>query len=118
MLRAFLRSKVHRAAVTRVDVGYEGSLSLDEDVMAAAGLWPYERIEVWNVTNGKRFTTYLIRGEKGARQVGVFGAAAHKVAVGDIIIIAAYGYVDEAEMERFRPRIVLMGEGNTIAEVK
>jgi len=118
MLRAFLRSKVHRAAVTRVDVGYEGSLSLDEDVMAAAGLRPYERIEVWNVTNGKRFTTYLIRGEKGARQVGVFGAAAHKVAVGDIIIIAAYGYVGEAEMESFSPRIVLMGEGNTIAEVK
>ena len=118
MLRAFLRAKIHRATVTRVDVGYEGSLSLDEDLLAAAGLQPYERIEVWNVTNGKRFTTYLIRGEKGARQVGVFGAAAHKVAVGDLVIIAAYGYMDEAEMEHFTPTIVLLGEGNRVTEIK
>jgi aspartate 1-decarboxylase len=118
MLRAFLRSKIHRAAVTHVDIGYEGSLSLDDDLLAAAGLRPYERIEVWDVTNGKRFTTYLISGEKGARQVGVYGAAAHKVSVGDVIIIAAYGYMDEIEMEHFTPRIVLMGEGNRIAEVK
>jgi aspartate 1-decarboxylase len=118
MLRAFLRCKVHRATVTHVDVGYEGSLSLDEDVMTAAGLWPFERIEVWNVTSGKRFTTYAIRGEKGARQVGVFGAAAHKVSVGDIVIIAAYGYMDESEMELFTPKIVLVGEGNRIVEVK
>jgi len=118
MLRAFLRTKIHRATVTRVDIGYEGSLSLDEDIMTAAGLWPYERIEVWNVTNGKRFTTYLIRGERGSRAVGVFGAAGHKVSVGDIIIIAAYGYMDENEIELFTPSIVLMGEGNRIAEVK
>jgi aspartate 1-decarboxylase len=118
MLRAFLRSKVHRAIVTHVDIGYEGSLSLDEDIMTAAGLWPHERIEVWNVTNGKRFSTYTIRGEKGSRQVGIYGAAGHKVAVGDIIIIAAYAYMDESEMELFTPRIVLMDEGNRIAEVK
>ena len=118
MLRAFLRAKIHRATVTHVDIGYEGSLSLDEDLLEAAGLRPYERIEVWNVTNGKRFTTYLIRGERGSRAVGVFGAAGHKVSVGDIIIIAAYGYMDEAEMERFAPTVVLMGEGNRIAEVK
>jgi aspartate 1-decarboxylase len=118
MLRAFLRSKIHRATVTRVDIGYEGSLSLDQDVMAAAGLWPYERVEVWNVTNGKRFSTYVIRGEKGSRQVGVFGAAGHKASVGDVIIVAAYGYMDEGEMELFTPRVVLMAEGNRIAEVK
>ena len=118
MLRAFLRAKIHRATVTRVDIGYEGSLSLDEDILTAAGLWPYERIEVWNVTNGKRFTTYAIRGEKGSGQVEVYGAAGHKVSVGDIIIIAAYGYMDESEMELFTPRIVLMDEGNRIAEVK
>lgn len=118
MLRAFLRSKIHRAIVTRVDIGYEGSLSLDEDMMTAADLRPHERIEVWNVTNGKRFSTYVIRGEKGCRQVGVFGAAGHKVAVGDTIIIAAYGYMDESEMELFTPKIVLMDEGNRIGEVK
>ncbi len=118
MLRAFLRTKIHRATVTRVDIGYEGSLSLDEDILDAAGLRPYERIEVWNVTNGKRFTTYAIRGEKGSGRVEVYGAAGHKVSVGDVIIIAAYGYMDESEMELFTPRIVLMGEGNTIVEVK
>jgi len=118
MLRAFLRSKVHRATVTGVDIGYEGSLSLDEDIMEAAGLWPYERIEVWNVTNGKRFSTYAIRGEKGSGRVEVYGAAGHKTAVGDIIIIAAYAYMDESEMELFTPKVVLMGEGNRIHEVK
>ncbi len=118
MLRAFLRSKIHRATVTRVDIGYEGSLSLDEDLLDAAGLRPFERIEVWNVTNGKRFTTYLLRGERGSRQVGVYGAAGHKVSVGDIVIIAAYGYLDEAEMEGFTPRIVLCGEGNRVLEAR
>ena len=118
MLRAFLRSKIHRATVTHVDIDYEGSLSLDEDLIEAAGLWPFERIEVWNVTNGKRFSTYVIRGEKGSRQVGVFGAAGHKVSVGDIIIIAAYGYMDESEMDLFTPKVVLMGEGNRIAAIK
>ncbi len=118
MLRAFLRAKIHRATVTRVDIGYEGSLSLDEDILAAAGLRPYERIEVWNVTNGKRFSTYAIRGEKGSGRVEVYGAAGHQVSVGDVIIIAAYGYMDESEMDLFTPKIVLMGEGNRIAGTK
>jgi aspartate 1-decarboxylase len=118
MLRAFLRSKIHRATVTHIDIEYEGSLSLDEDLIAAAGLQPFERVEVWNVTNGKRFSTYVLRGEKGSRQVCVYGAAGHKASAGDIIIIAAYGYMDESEMERFAPKVVLMGEGNRIAGVK
>jgi aspartate 1-decarboxylase len=115
MLRAFLRSKIHRATVTHVDIDYEGSLSIDEDLMVAADLWPLERIEVWNVTNGKRFSTYVLKGGKGSREIKVFGAAGHKAAVGDIIIIAAYGYMDSAEMEHFTPKIVLLGEGNRIA---
>jgi len=115
MLRAFLRSKIHRATVTHVDIDYEGSLSIDEDLMVAADLWPLERIEVWNVTNGKRFSTYVLKGVKGSREIKVFGAAGHKAAVGDIIIIAAYGYMDSAEMEHFTPKIVLLGEGNRIA---
>jgi aspartate 1-decarboxylase len=116
MLRAFLRSKIHRATVTHVDIDYEGSLAIDEDLMAAAGLWPLERIEVWNVTNGKRFTTYVLRGEKGSREIKVFGAAGHKASVGDIVIIAAYGYMDDAEMEHFTPKIVRLGEGNRVLE--
>jgi len=118
MLRAFLRSKIHRATVTHVDVDYEGSLSLDEDLMTAAGLWPFERIDVWNVSNGERFSTYVIRGDKGSRQVGVYGAAARKVKVGDIIIIAAYAYLEDDEVEFFTPKIVLMEEGNRIAGIK
>jgi len=118
MLRAFLRSKIHRATVTHVDIEYEGSLSLDEDLMKAAGLAPFERIDVWNVSNGERFSTYIIRGEKGSRQVGVYGAAGRKVKVGDIIIVAAYAYLEGGEVEFFTPKIVLMDEGNRIAEVK
>ena len=118
MLRAFLRSKIHRATVTHVDVEYEGSLSLDEDLMTAAGLWPFERIDVWNVSNGERFSTYIIRGEKGSRQVGVYGAAGRRVQVGDTIIIAAYANLEDSEVEFFTPRIVLMEEGNRIAEIK
>lgn len=116
MLRAFLRSKIHRATVTHVDIHYEGSLAIDEDLMTAAGLWPFERIEVWNVTNGKRFTTYVLKGAKGSREIKVFGAAGHKASVGDIVIIAAYGYMDDAEMEHFTPRIVLLGPGNRVLE--
>jgi aspartate 1-decarboxylase len=118
MIRAFLRSKIHRATVTHVDVDYEGSLSLDEDLMTAAGLWPYERVDVWNVSNGERFSTYIIRGEKGSRQVKVFGAAGRKVEVGDTIIVAAYAYLEDGEVEFFAPKIVLLGERNRIAEVK
>lgn len=118
MLRAFLRSKIHRAVVTHVDIDYEGSLAIDEDIMDAAGLRPLERIEVWNVTNGKRFSTYVLKGERGSREVKVFGAAGHKASVGDVIIIAAYGYMEETEIERFTPRIVLMGEGNRVVDIK
>lgn len=118
MLRAFLRSKIHRATVTHVDIEYEGSLSLDEDLMRAAGLAPFERIDVWNVSNGERFSTYIIHGEKGSREVGVYGAAARRAKVGDIIIIAAYGYLEDNEIESFAPKIVLMAEGNRIGRVK
>jgi aspartate 1-decarboxylase len=118
MIRAFLRSKIHRATVTHVDVEYEGSLSLDEDLMTAAGLWPFERVDVWNVANGDRFSTYTVRGEKGSREVKVFGAAGRKVRVGDTIIIAAYAYLEDGEVEFFTPKILLMEEGNRIAAIK
>ena len=118
MIRAFLRSKIHRATVTKIDVDYEGSLSLDEDLMTAAGLWPFERVDVYNVSNGERFSTYVIRGEKGSREVGVYGAAGRKVRVGETVIIAAYAYLEENEVEFFTPKIVLMGEDNRIAGTK
>jgi aspartate 1-decarboxylase len=118
MIRAFLRSKIHRATVTHVDVEYEGSLSLDENLMKAAGLAPYERIDVWNVSNGERFSTYIIQGKKGSRQVGVYGAAGRKVRVGDTIIIAAYAHLEDSEVEFFTPKIVVLEAGNRIKEVR
>ncbi|MGD1009465.1 MAG: aspartate 1-decarboxylase [Candidatus Aminicenantales bacterium] len=118
MIRTFLRSKIHRATVTRVDVDYEGSLSLDEDLMKAAGLSPYERVEVYNVTNGERFSTYLIRGEKGSREVGVYGAAGRRAGVGDKIIIASYAALAEDEIGFFTPKIVVLDDGNRIKELR
>jgi aspartate 1-decarboxylase len=118
MIRAFLRSKIHRAMVTHVDIDYEGSLSLAGSLMKAAGLSPYERVEVWNVTNGERFSTYVIPADEGSREVGVLGAAGHKVKIGDRIIIASYAYLEDSEVEFFTPKIVLMGEGNRIAGTK
>jgi len=118
MIRAFLRSKIHRATVTKVDIDYEGSLSLDEDLLTAAGLAPFERVDVWNVSNGERFSTYAIRAEKGSREVGVFGAAGRKVTPGDVVIIAAYAYLEDNEVELFRPKIVFMEKGNRIAATR
>ncbi len=118
MKRTFLRAKIHRAEVTRVEVDYVGSLSLDEDLMNSAGLLPFERVDVYNVTTGKRFSTYVIKAEKGSGEVGVFGAAGHKARPGDKIIVAAFALLDEAEFEFFTPRIVLVGEGNRIEEIR
>jgi len=118
MIRTFLRTKIHRATVTRIDIDYEGSLSLDDDLMEAAGLAPFERVEVYNVSNGERFSTYLIRGEKGSREVGVFGAAGHKVRLGDKIIIASYAYLDEAEIGLFKPKVIVLDETNRIKDIR
>jgi len=118
MIRAFLRSKIHRATVTLVDIEYEGSLSLDENLMKAAGLAPFERVEVYNVTNGERFSTYVVRGEPGSGGVGVLGAAGHKVQVGDKIIIASYVYLEDDEVGYFVPKIVILEDGNKIREIQ
>ncbi len=118
MIRTFLRAKIHRATVTRVDVDYEGSLALDGELMEAAGLSPYERVEVYNVTNGERFSTYVIPGNDGPREVGVLGAAGHRAKVGDRIIIASYAYLEGGEVGSFVPRVVLMDEANRIAAIR
>lgn len=118
MKREVLIGKVHRAVVTAADLDYEGSLGLDEDLMKAAGLYPYEKIDVYNVTSGERFSTYLITAEKGSGTVAIFGAAAHKAKKGDKIIIAAYGFLEEFELEFHKPKAVLVDEKNRIKEVR
>ena len=113
-----LRAKIHGASVTQTDLTYEGSLTLDSKLMQEAGLSPYEQIQVYNITNGERFTTYLIKGEEDSGVVGVNGAAAHKAEAGDKLIIAAYSPMEDEEIEFFIPRIVLVDENNRIKKVK
>jgi aspartate 1-decarboxylase len=110
----YLKSKIHRAKVTHSDIHYEGSLGIDENLMKAAGMREYERVEVYNVTNGERLATYLIKEEAGSGQVGVYGAAAHKAKEGDIIIITSYCYLEENEVDFHLPKIVFLDENNRI----
>ncbi|MBC7363549.1 MAG: aspartate 1-decarboxylase [Candidatus Aminicenantes bacterium] len=118
MIVSFLKSKIHRAKVTYSEVDYEGSLGLDEELMNAAGMREFERVEVYNVTNGERFSTYLIKEKPGSGRVGVYGAAAHKAREGDIIIITSYCSLTEDQAEFHRPHIVLLDENNRIKMVK
>lgn len=118
MKKMFLAAKIHRATVTRVDIGYEGSISLDDDLIKAAGLKPYERVDVYNISNGERFSTYVVRAAAGSGEVGIFGAAGHKAHVGDLVIIASYGELEDEEYEFFTPRILLVDGKNRVKEVR
>jgi aspartate 1-decarboxylase len=113
-----LKSKIHHAQVSETNIDYEGSLSLDEDLMAAADMLPYEKVHVYNVSNGERFSTYLIKEEKGSRKVGVFGAAAHRARVGHKLIVVSYVLLEDEETDFFMPKVLILGPGNTIAEIK
>ncbi len=114
MQRTFLYAKLHRVRVTQVEIDYEGSVAIDALLLEAAGIREYERIDVYNVRNGERFSTYAIRGEPGSGMISVNGAAAHKAAIGDIVIICAFGILDEREMKDFRPRLIYVDETNHI----
>ena len=118
MKRCFLRAKIHRATVTAADLDYVGSITLDGDLMDAAGLDHLEQVEVYDVTRGTRLVTYALRGEPGAGEVQINGAAAHLVRPGDLVIVAVYAWLDPEEIPGHRARIVLVGEGNRIAEVR
>lgn len=116
MRRKFLRVKIHQAVVTGKNLYYEGSLSLDREIMERAGLLPNEAVWIFNLNNGERFETYLIEGEKG--EVILNGASARLGEVGDRLIIVAYAYVDEKELSNFQPRLVFLNERNEIIEIK
>ena len=118
MNRQMLRAKIHRIAVTECDVEYEGSLTLDPEIMQAAGMVPYERIDIYDVDNANRFSTYLIEGEKGSGDCCVNGAAARLVSHGDKLILASYCTLDDDQLEGHAPIVVLIGEGNEIKTVK
>ncbi|WPM32545.1 aspartate 1-decarboxylase [Hydrogenobacter sp. T-2] len=118
MKRFMLKSKIHRARITGAELHYEGSLSLDLALMESADLLPFEKIEVYNVSNGARFSTYVIPAPRYSGEVRLNGAAARLGAVGDIVIIASYGLFDKEELEGFRPYLVYVDENNQIREVR
>ncbi|MEY1663031.1 aspartate 1-decarboxylase [Isoalcanivorax beigongshangi] len=109
-----LKAKLHQARVTHAELEYEGSCAIDGDLLDLAGILEYEQIQIYNVDNGERFTTYAIRGEEGSKIISVNGAAAHKAAPGDRLIICAYANYSAAELINFQPRLVYCGEGNTV----
>jgi len=110
-----LKSKIHRATVTDANLDYVGSLSLDEDLIKAANLHVYEKIQVLNITNGNRLETYIIKAPSGSGEVCVNGAAAHLVGAGDLIIIASYCQLNSSEVDLFKPTIVLLDKNNKIS---
>jgi len=116
MQRTMLKSKLHRVHVTHSELGYEGSCAIDETLLEAANIREYEQIHIYNVTNGERFTTYAILGERDSGIISVNGAAAHKAAPADILIIATYGQYTEAELEQLKPQLVYVNEQNQIKD--
>lgn len=110
-----LKSKLHRATVTQADLHYEGSITIDSELLEKAGILPYEQVDVLNITNGQRFTTYTITAPKGSKKICVNGAAARLVQKGDLIIICSYAHFDTREAAAsYKPTIILLDENNTI----
>ena len=116
MILTLLKGKIHRATVTLADVEYEGSISIDADLLRAADIVPYEAVDVWDCTNGARLRTYAIEAEAGSGEVCVNGAAAHLVKPGDVVIVAAFAQLDEAEARRHEARRVFVDARNRIRE--
>ena len=118
MNKTLLKSKLHRISVTQVELNYEGSCAVDKDFLEAAGMQEYERVDVYNVTNGERFSTYLIFAESGSKTLSVNGAAAHKVSIDDVVIICTYGSYDKNEARSHHPTLVYFDKENNIIDIK
>jgi len=107
-----LKSKIHRATVTDANLEYEGSITIDRDLLKSADIWPHERVEVYNIDNGARFATYAIEGESGSGVICINGAAAHLARPGHKVIIASYVTLEEREIQGYQPRVVLVDGKN------
>lgn len=114
MQTTLLKGKLHMACVTQAELWYDGSCAIDSDLVELAGFREFEQIDIYNVSNGERFTTYVILAEAGSGTISLNGAAARKVQVSDRIIIAAYGQFDEAELDTFKPKLVYLNEDNAV----
>lgn len=118
MQRIMLKSKIHRARVTDANLDYEGSITIDELLMEDAGIIPYEAVHIYNISNGERFETYAIKGEANSGTICLNGAAAHKVSVGDLIIIANYANYEEEEARNHKPKLIFVDLNNRRIEKK
>jgi aspartate 1-decarboxylase len=117
-MRTMLKSKIHRARVTGVNINYEGSIAIDKRLMEEADILPYEQVQVLNINNGARFETYAIEAEPNSGEIGVQGPAARLAAVEDIIVIISYRQVEEEEAHNLAPKLVYVDEKNAITETK
>lgn len=115
-VRKMLRGKIHRATVTDANLNYEGSITIDKTLMEAMDLIEFESVHVWDVNNGERFETYVLEGERDSGVICVNGAAARKVAPGDLIIIGAFTWLDEESARRHQPKIVMVDERNRVKQ--
>lgn len=113
-----LKAKLHQAAVTHSELQYDGSCAIDGNLLDKAGIHEYEQIDIYNITNGERFTTYAIRAEVNSKIISVNGAAAHKANPGDRLIICSYGRINENEISKFKPTLVYLDEDNNINRIK
>ncbi len=109
-----LKAKIHRATVTECDMHYEGSISIDRDILDEAGILPFEQVDIYNITNGERLTTYAIVADRGSKMFGLNGAAARKAALGDKIIICSYCTMPPEQAETYNPKVVLMDDDNNM----
>ena len=118
MNRIMLRAKIHRATVTQCDLNYEGSCGIDEELLEAADIREFEKIELYNVNNGERFSTYAIKGKRGSGEISLNGAAARLAHLGDLLIICTYAPMTEADIESYKQKIVFVDEKNRITGLK
>lgn len=117
MQRKMLMGKIHRATVTEANLAYQGSISIDADLLDAAGILEFEQVEVWNITNGNRFSTYAMEAPRGSGTVCINGAAAHKARPGDLVIVANFAWMHETEAHYHKPKIVLVdGENKPVGQ--
>ena len=118
MFRTLLKSKIHRVAVTQCELHYEGSCTIDEDLLDAANLVANEQVHIWNINNGERFITYAIKGERGSGMVSVNGSAARRASAGDLLIIAAFAQVHEDQVATHEPQLVFVDANNRQVELR
>jgi aspartate 1-decarboxylase len=117
MRRRMFLAKLHRATVTQADLHYEGSVTIDADLLDAAGILAHEEVQIWDVTSGSRLATYALEGPRGSGVICINGAAAHHIAVGDLVIIATFGEMDDAEARTHVPTVVFVDGENRVVEV-